>query len=130
MSDDFLDDLMSKVFGKDGFVDRVFSDAKKPLHEIEKRLRTSERHYYQEALVTELLITLAGKGLLSNDEAKAVIAHAKERASKKAKASSADTEDDPRPHKSLYCDRCHGTTPHLIEGPKARCRACVTERSA
>jgi hypothetical protein len=56
-----------------------------------KGKKSRERSIYVESLFTELLTTLAGKKLITNDEARDVIAKAKERAKKKTEE--ADAED-------------------------------------
>jgi hypothetical protein len=94
-----------------------------------------ERARYQESLMTELLITLAGKGVLTNGDAREVIRKAKERTVKKDTEESAKHNcpcpiHDKRPHKALDCARCGLVVPHLIESDTtARCRACLTPRS-
>ena len=86
--------------------------------------------------MTELLTTLAGKGLLTNAEAQDVIRRAKERAKQKTATETTEewrvtaekTTHDARPHKKLECQRCKSATPHLVEGEVARCRTRLTSR--
>jgi hypothetical protein len=124
-------DILNRIFTGDS-QQRVYAQ-RQPQPDPEAR----ERARYQEGLITELLTTFAGKGLLTNAEARDVIARAKERVAK-AKAetpmSSSPTGclcpmHDMRPHKVLDCAPCHAPMPHLIEGTVARCRRCLTARS-
>jgi hypothetical protein len=132
------------IFGKGGKLDEAFRRGPKVVRHVSKR--SDGRARYQEALMTELLTTLAGKGLLTNAEAQDVIKKAKER----VQGSTGETEGaaaterttsrgdvpcggscplhDKRPHKSLECQRCKSVQPHLIEGEVARCRTCLTPR--
>lgn len=155
MSESDNESFFESIFGKGGSFEQVFG--KKTAATTESKVarnarKREERTRYQESLMTELLITLAGKGVITNEDAKNVIAKAKERAKQKSEndekattdeKAAAKTDDhngtpcggscpihDKRPHRKLECARCRRATPHLIEGEVARCRICVTSRSA
>ena len=97
---------------------------------------TRARMRYQESLFTELLTTLAGKKMLSNDECRDIIKRAKERANSKEEQHDESKGPqcscprcDRRPHSGLECERCGQTTLHLLEKDNtARCRVCLTAR--
>ena len=134
------------IFGRGGKLDEAFKKAPKVTRQSTRRL--DERACYQESLMTELLTTLAGKGLFTNAEAQDVIKRAKERAKQKATTETTEEQTvtaekttvghapcggscpihDTRPHKKLECQRCKSATPHLVEGEVARCRTCLTPR--
>lgn len=143
--------VFDQVFGRPSNMKFVSAAIKPPVGQASG----SEREHYQESLITELLTTLAGKKLLTNEEARDVIRKAKERAKTKAKESSSKVKvvmneahdetggagddapcggscpiHDRRPHKRLECARCQKVTPHLVEDDNARCRVCVTARPA
>jgi hypothetical protein len=132
------------IFGKSGTFSKAFGKGGPKVMRHARSKARMERDAYQESLITELLITLAGKGLVSNAEAKDVIQRAKERAKQKTAEKTETTGEhdenspcggacalhDKRPHKKLECARCKKVTPHLIEGEIARCRVCITSRSA
>jgi len=147
MSDKF-DDLFETLFGEGGPLRSLFKDGKP--HVIRRSFvsdkKRDERDRYQESLMTELLTTLAGKGVITNADARDLIGRARERAKKKdgedtpteASEKASSNSDAPcggtcelhdeRPHKTLSCRRCKEPVAHLIEGEVARCRACLTVR--
>lgn len=153
------DNPMEALFGRGGVFDQAFRKGSVTIMSRgSKTKKTGERARYQESLMTELLITLAGKGVLTNAEAQDVIRRAKERAKQKSeteavKKPSATTTPpatpdaeatksgeppcggtcpihDTRPHRNVECQRCKLTTPHLVEGEILRCRVCLTPRTA
>lgn len=113
-----------------------------------------ERDRYQDAMMSELLTTLAGKGTITNEDARGIIARAKATTAAKMAADKqpqpppAQSSDalgpnehaecggrcpihDTRPHTTLPCSWCQGVTPHLLSGNStvATCRKCATTRS-
>lgn len=154
MSESVFDSIFGKggtfeaIFGKDGALDGVFKDGTVKKVFSGTTQEALERDRYNESLMTELLMTLAGKKIITNSEAKDMIARAKERVKKKAaedakpgKTETAHDSDAPcggtcrlhdeRPHKDLECRRCKKVERHLIESDgTARCRVCLTARYA
>lgn len=154
MSESVFDSIFGKggtfeaIFGRGGSLDAAFKDGKKVFSGTARE--ALERDRYNEALMTELLTTLAGKKIITNAEAREMIARAKERVKrkseedKKSKSSESKSEEvddgpcggtcplhDKRPHKNLNCKRCERIEPHLIDPDgTARCRVCLTARYA
>ncbi len=150
---DGIDSAFDSIFGKGGALDGIFGKggtAEKVFKAAQRQMPDAlERDRYNEALMTELLTTLAGKKIITNDDARDMIAKAKERVKKKAaedekktptrpqEAHGTDTPcggtcplHDKRPHKDLECRRCRKVERHLIEDYTARCRVCLTARAA
>ena len=72
------------IFGKGGAFEKMLGkDGVKVVRHVHDGKKCAERARYQEALITELLIELAGKKLMTNEEAREVIKRAKERANAK-----------------------------------------------
>ncbi len=155
MSESVFDSIFGKggafdgIFGKGGAFDAAIKDGTVKRVFGGTTQEALERDRYNEALMTELLTTLAGKKIITNDDARDLIAKARERVKKKAAedekpgktqetAHGSDAPcggtcplHDKRPHKDLECRRCKKVERHLIEPDgTARCRVCLTARYA